>query len=86
MHVYFHQNFFSQAYLIGRQIRCAQNCYTDLQTDLNAPCHDLKGNIKIIRKPRPVWNKIKNMFDALLHIVMNLELNDGRKTHFIDYD
>ena len=52
--------------------------------------HDLKGKIKIIRKPRSVGNKIKNMSDALSHIVMNLELYEGKelmtdKTHAKEY-
>ena len=40
--------------------------------------HELKGRIKIIRKPRPVGNKTKNMSDALSHIVMNLEYMRAR--------
>ena len=52
--------------------------------------HYLKGKIKIIRKPRPIGNEIKNMSDALSHIVMNLELYEGKesmayKTHVKEY-
>ena len=52
--------------------------------------HELKGKIKIIRKPRPVGNKIKNISDASSHIVMNLGLYEGKelmayKTHVKEY-
>lgn len=37
---------------------------------------DLKRKIKIIWKPRPIDNEIKNLYDAMLQIVLNLELYD----------
>ena len=40
---------------------------------------NLKGKIKIIRKPSPIRNEIKNMSDAMSQIVINLELY-GAKT------
>ena len=43
--------------------------------------HDnLKGKLKINRKPRPVGNKIKNLSDAVTNIVPNAELYEGEKT------
>ena len=35
---------------------------------------NLKGKIKILRKPRPVGNEIKSLSDAVSNIVLNLEL------------
>ena len=35
---------------------------------------DLKGKIKLIWKPRPIDNEIKNLCDAMSQIVLNLEL------------
>ena len=40
---------------------------------------DLTGKVKIIRKPRPVGNEIKDMSDARTNIVVRLELNEGRQ-------
>ena len=40
--------------------------------------HDLKGKIKIIRKPRPIGNEIKNMSEAASNIVLHLELYEGK--------
>ena len=40
---------------------------------------NLKGKIKIIRKPRPIGNEIKNMADAVTKIVMNMELYEGKE-------
>ena len=40
--------------------------------------HNLKGKIKIIRKPRPIGNEIKNMADGLSNIVLNMEVFDGK--------
>jgi len=40
---------------------------------------DLTGKVKIIRKPRPVGNEIKDISDARTHIVVRLELNEGRQ-------
>ena len=39
---------------------------------------NLKGKIKVIRKPRPIANEIKNMADAVTKIVMNMELYEGK--------
>ena len=51
---------------------------------------NLKGKIKIIRKPRPIRNKIKNMADAATKIVINMELYEGedymKKEHVKEYD
>ena len=52
--------------------------------------HDIKGKVKIIRKSRPVGNEIRNMSDALSHIVMNLVLYEGKElmadtTHVKEY-
>lgn len=38
----------------------------------------LKGMIKIICKPRPIGNEIKNMSDAALNIVTFVELYKGK--------
>ena len=40
---------------------------------------NLKGQIKIIRKPHLVGNEIKNMADAVTKIVMNMELYEGKE-------
>ena len=40
---------------------------------------NLKGKIKIIRKPHPIGNEIKNMADAVTKIVMNMELYEGKE-------
>ena len=42
--------------------------------------HDLKGKIKIICKPRPIGNEMKNMSDVISKIVLHLELYEGRDT------
>ena len=39
--------------------------------------HNLKGKIKIIRKPRPIGNEFKNKSDARTNIVTTLELYEG---------
>ena len=39
---------------------------------------NLKGKIKIIRKPRAIENKIKNMLDAMSQIVISLELYEDK--------
>jgi hypothetical protein len=39
---------------------------------------NLRGKIKIIRKPRPVGNEIKNLADGASQIVVNLELYEGK--------
>ena len=39
---------------------------------------NLKGKIKIIKKPRPIGNEIKNMCDGMSQIVINLELYEGK--------
>ena len=36
---------------------------------------NLKGKIKIIRKPRPIGNEIKTLSNAMSNIVLNLELD-----------
>ena len=40
---------------------------------------NLRGKIKIIRKPRPVGNEAKNLTDAASQIVSNLELYEGKE-------
>lgn len=40
---------------------------------------DLKGKMKIIRKPRPIGNECKNLCDARSKIVLNIELYEGRE-------
>jgi hypothetical protein len=40
---------------------------------------DLKGKMKIIRKPHPIRNEVKNMADAQTNIVMHIELYDGHE-------
>ena len=42
--------------------------------------HDLQGKIKIICKPRPIGNEMKNMSDGISKIVLHLELYEGRDT------
>ena len=32
------------------------------------------GKIKVIHKPRPIQNKIKNLSDAASNIILNMEL------------
>ena len=39
---------------------------------------NMKGKIKIIRKLRPIDNKIKNLSDATSNIVLNMELYKGK--------
>ena len=39
---------------------------------------NLKGKIKIIRKPRPIGSDIKNMCDGMSQILINLELYEGK--------
>lgn len=39
---------------------------------------NLKGKIKIIRKPRPIGNEIKNLSDAKTNIVLHMELYEGK--------
>ena len=39
---------------------------------------NLKGKLKIIRKPRPIGNECKNLCDARSKIVLNLELYEGK--------
>ena len=51
---------------------------------------DLKGKIKLIPKPRPIDNEIKNLCDAMSQIVLNLELYGGKdimsgKDHVKEY-
>ena len=50
-----------------------------------------KGKIKIIRKPCPIRNEIKNIADAATKIVTNIELCEGedcmkKKDHVKEYD
>ena len=40
---------------------------------------DLKGKIKIIRKPRPIGNEMKNMSNVISKLVLHLELYKGRE-------
>ena len=40
--------------------------------------HDLFGKIKIIRKPRPIGNEIKNLADARSKLVSKLEIYEGK--------
>ena len=40
--------------------------------------HNLKGKIKIIWKPRPVGNEIKNLSDGATNIVHNMELYERK--------
>ena len=40
--------------------------------------HDLKGKIKIKRKPRPIGNEIKDLSDARSNIVIRMEMYEGR--------
>ena len=51
---------------------------------------NLKGKIKIIRRPRSIGNEIKNMCDGMSQIVINLELYEGKdimpgKDHVCEY-
>ena len=39
---------------------------------------NVKGKIKIIWKPRPIGNKIKNLSDAATNIVLHIELYEGK--------
>ena len=39
---------------------------------------NLKGKIKIIHKPRPTGNEIKNLSDVASNIVLNMELYEGK--------
>ena len=40
---------------------------------------NLCGKIKIIQKPTPVENEVKNLADAASQIVLNLELYEGKE-------
>ena len=39
----------------------------------------LPGKIKIKRKPRPIGNEIKDMSDGRTHIVVQMELYEGKE-------
>ena len=50
----------------------------------------LTGKVKILRKPRPVGNEIKDMSDARSNIIIKIELNEGKekmreKDHVLEY-
>ena len=45
---------------------------------VNSLHHNLIGKIKIICKPRPIRNEIKNMADGLSNVMLNMELSEGK--------
>ena len=62
------------------QSSLAPGFYVTLDESMIKSFHrNLKGKIKIIRKPRPIGNEIKNLSDAMSNIVLNLELYKARK-------
>ena len=40
---------------------------------------DLKGKMKIIRKPCPIGNGCKNFYNTKLKILLNIELYEGHE-------
>ena len=57
----------------------SRKCYMNIQLHVCiGTFHHLKGKIKIILKPRPIGNEIKNMADGLSNIVLNMELYEGK--------
>ena len=62
------------------QSSLAPGFYVTLDESMIKSFHrNLKGKIKIIRKPRPIGNEIKNLSDAMSNIVLNLELYKGKE-------
>ena len=58
----------------------APNTYITLDKSMIKSFHrNLRGKIKIIRKPRPIGNEIKNLADAASQIVLNLELYEVKE-------
>ena len=58
----------------------APESYITLDESMSKSFHrKVRGKIKIIRKPRPVRNEVKNLADAASHIVLNLELYKGKE-------
>ena len=45
---------------------------------VNSLHHNLIGKIKIICKPRPIRNEIKNMADGLSNVMLNMELSESK--------
>ena len=61
------------------QSSLAPGSYITLDESMIKSYHqNLKGKIKIIRKPRPIGNEIKNLSDAASNIALNMELYEGK--------
>ena len=61
------------------QSSLAPGFYVTLDENMIKSFHrNLKEKIKIIRKPRPIGNEIKNLSDVMSNIVLNLELYEGK--------
>ena len=61
------------------QSSLAPGSYITLDESMIKSYHqNLKGKIKIICKPRPIGNKIKNLSDAASNIVLNMGLYEGK--------
>ena len=58
----------------------APESYITLDESMSKSFHrKVRGKVKIIRKPRPVGNEVKNLADAASHIVLKLELCKGKE-------
>ena len=58
----------------------APDTYIALDESMIKSIHrNLRGKTKIIRKPRPIGNEIKNLEDAASQIVLNLELYEVKE-------
>ena len=58
----------------------APESYITLDESMSKSFHrKVRGKVKIIRKPRPVGNEVKNLADAASHIVLKLELYKGKE-------
>ena len=57
------------------QSSLALGSYITLDVSMIKSYHqNLMGKIKVIHKPRPIQNKIKNLSDAASNIILNMEL------------
>ena len=62
------------------QSSLAPGSYVMLDQSMIKSFHqNLKRKIKIIRKPRPIGNKVKKLSDAMSNIVLKLELYKGKE-------
>ena len=81
----FDQNHDQQILKVMEAVNCQfQACltpgsYVTLDESMTKSFHrNLKGKIKIIQKPRPGGNKIKNLMNRATNIALNMELFEGK--------